>query len=221
MIYLFTGTDVGKTRAKAFAWVAAVRAKEPEAAYQRLLPEQITESALADASASQGLFFAKTLTLIDDPFSLKDTGDILMESLVALAASANPIAIVAPKLLAVTSKKLEAKAEKVFTIDIVAKKPARGFNGALVNALGAKDGKALWTEIVKAERQGDVPEMLHGLLHWKARDLMEKGSRAWTPEAARELSRDLIELLSDARSGSLDLGKSLERFALSFDETRA
>ena len=54
MIYLFTGTDAGKARAKAFAWVAAARAKAPEAAYQRLLPEQVTESALADAGERVG-----------------------------------------------------------------------------------------------------------------------------------------------------------------------
>jgi hypothetical protein len=221
MIYLFTGTDAGKARAKAFAWVAAARAKAPEAAYQRLLPEQVTGSALADATASQGLFFAKTLTLIDDPFSLKETGDAVLEALPVLAASANPVAILAPKLLAAARKKIEGKAEKVFAADIAEKKAARGFNGALVNALGARDGKALWMEIVKAERLGDAPEMLHGLLHWKARDLMEKGSRAWAPEAARRLSRELIELLSDARGGGLDLGQAMERWALSLDEARA
>ncbi|HEX7651766.1 MAG TPA: hypothetical protein VF439_03565 [Candidatus Paceibacterota bacterium] len=218
MIYLFTGTDAGKARAKAFAWVAAARAKAPEAAYQRLLPEQVTESALADAGASQGLFFAKTLTLIDDPFSLKETGDAVLEALPALAASANPVAILAPKLLAPVLKKIEGRAEKVFKVDSAGKKAARGFNGALVNALAAKNGPALWAEIVKAERLGDAPEMLHGLLHWKARDLMEKGARAWTPEAARQLSRQLIELLSDARGGGLDLGQAMERWALSLSK---
>lgn len=213
MIYLFTGSDAAKTRAKAFAWVAAARAKAPEAPYVRLMAEQVTESALASLASSQGLFFAKTLALIDDPFASKDSGETLLDALPMLAASANPIGIVAPKLLAAQAKKLEAKAEKVFTADAV-KKAARGFNGALVNALGGKNGPALWAEIVKAERLGDAPEMIHGLLHWKARDLMEKGSRSWTPEESRALSLELIELLSDSRSGSLDLGKSLERFAL-------
>jgi hypothetical protein len=213
VIYLFTGTDGARVRAKAFAWVEAARKKAPDAAYQRLLPEQVSESALSDATASQGLFFAKTLTLLDDPFALKESGEAVLEALPALAERANPIAVLAPKLLAAHVKKLEAKAEKVFVVDAV-KKPARGFNGALVNALAARDGRALWTELVKAERMGDAPEMLHGLLHWKARDMMSKGSRAWTPDGARKLSRGLIELLSDARGGGLELGPALERFAL-------
>jgi len=218
MIYLFTGSDAAKTRAKAFAWVAAAREKQPQAAYTRLSAEQVSEGALASLASSQGLFFAKTLALLDDPFALKESGELVLAALDSLASSDNPIAIVAPKPLAAQAKKLEAKAAKVFTAEAV-KKPARGFNGGLVNALGAKDGIALWKEIVKAERLGDAPEMIHGLLHWKARDLMEKGGRAWTEEAARELSLELIELLSDSRSGSLDLGKSLERFALQVGNT--
>lgn len=214
MIYLFHGTDAHKARAKAFAWVAAARAKQPDAAYLRLEGREITEPNLMEIAGTQGLFFRKTLALIDDPFALKDAGDLLVEHLDMLAASENPIAILAPNLLAARVKKLEAKAEKVFVVD-GEKKVARGFNSALVNALGAKDGAALWKEIIKAERQGDAPEMIHGLLHWKARDLMQKGSGKWGNEGARKLSRDLIELLSDSRSGDLPLPLALERFALS------
>jgi hypothetical protein len=57
--------------------------------------------------------------------------------------------------------------------------------------------------------------MLHGLLHWKARDLMQKGGRGWSDTETRTLSRTLIELLSDSRSGELSLDLALERFALS------
>jgi hypothetical protein len=44
---------------------------------------------------------------------------------------------------------------------------------------------------------------------------MQKGGRGWSAEESRKLSRDLIELLSDSRSGELSLDLSLERFALS------
>ena len=215
MIYLFTGSDVNKVRQKAFAWVEAARRKAPEAPYVRIAPDEVSVESLSSAAGASGLFFSKSLVLVDDPFSFKDSGEVVLETLKALAESPNPIAILAPKLLAVPLKKIEGKAEKVFTVDVAAKRESRGFNAGLVNALGAKDGKALWLEIVKAKRGGDVPEMIHGLLHWKARDMMEKGSRAWKPEEARLLSMDLIELLSDARSESGDLGERLESFALS------
>ncbi len=213
VIYLFHGTDAGKARAKAFAWVAAVRAKQPDAPYMRLEASAITTESLSEAVGSQGLFYAKTLVLLDDPFDLKEAGETVLEHLDLLAQSANPIAILAPKLLAARAKKLEAKAEKVFKIDAPAKAP-RGFNGALVDALGAKNGPLLWKEIAKALYEGDAPEAIHGLLHWKARDMMKKGNRAWGKDGARALSIDLIELVSDSRSGTLPLAESLERFAL-------
>ncbi|MDB5264955.1 MAG: hypothetical protein JWN64_526 [Parcubacteria group bacterium] len=214
MIYLFSGSDASGVRAKAFAWVAAARAKAPDAAYIRITADQLSERSLQDALGSQGLFFAKTLVLVDDPFSESEAGELVLSMLDALAKSDNPVGILAPKLLAARVKKIEAVATKVFIVDAAPKRD-RGFNSSLVNALAAKDGAGLWKEIVKAERQGDVPEMIHGLLHWKARDLMQKGSTKWGKDGARKLSRDLIELLSDSRSGDLPLGPSLERFALS------
>lgn len=214
MIYLFHGSDVNKVRAKAFQWVAAARAKAPDAYYSRLDSDSISPESLRDAVSAQGLFFAKTLVVLDDPFSNAETAEMVLELLPELAASGNIVAILAPKLLAARVKKIEAKAEKVFTIDSVAK-VARGFNSALVNALGARDRAVLWKEIVKAYRLGDAPEMVHGLLHWKARDMMQKGSRAWPPKQARGLSRSLIELVSDSRGRDIELGPALERFALS------
>lgn len=215
MIYLFTGSDVEKTRAKAFAWVAAARAKAPDAPYLRFSAESVTPSVLDEVVQSQGLFFSKMLVLLDDPFSLSETGELVLERLKTLKESQNPVAILAPKLLAARMKKLEAVAEKVFVVDAKERKLARGFNGSLVNALAAKDGPALWRELQKAQRAGDAPEMLHGLLHWKARDLMQKGGGKWGEDGARALSVSLIELLSDARSGDLPLSMQLERFALS------
>jgi len=215
VIYLFTGSDTEKVRLKAFAWVLAAREKAPEANYVRLSASDLSRASLEEVTQSQGLFFTKLLVLLDDPFSQSDSGDLVLESLERLQLSQNPIAIVAPKLLPARSKKLEAVAEKVFVVDLKEKKPARGFNSVLVNALGAKDGALLWKELEKAKRQGDAPEALHGLLHWKARDLMQKGGREWSTHEARILSRDLIELLSDSRSGDLPLSLQLERFALS------
>ncbi|MEK7100046.1 MAG: hypothetical protein AAB883_02830, partial [Patescibacteria group bacterium] len=204
MIYLFHGSDAGKVRAKAFQWVAAARAKAPDAAYVRIGADQLTEEALMDALSSQGLFFAKTLVLLDDPFSESTATELVLENLNVLKDSPNPVAIVAPKLLAARVKKVEAAAEKVFKIDAVARKE-RGFNSGLINALAARDSAGLWKEIIKTRREGDAPEAVHGLLHWKARDLMQKGGRGWGKEEARTLSVALIELLSDSRGRDLPL----------------
>lgn len=220
MLYLFHGTDTNKVRAKAFAWVAAARAKAPDAYYVRLEAEEITPASVQEALSMQGLFFSKTLVLLDDPFATAESSEVVTDMLAELAASTNPVAVLAPKLLATRVKKFEAHDAKCFEVNATEKKAARGFNTALVNALAAKDGPTLWKEIQKAQREGDVPEMIHGLLHWKARDLMQKGGRGWTEESARTLSRELIELVSASRSGDIPLALALERFALSLSPAR-
>lgn len=227
MIYLFYGTDVEKTRAKAFEWVAKARTKEPNLAYARLAREELSDAALEDAALSGGLFVARLLVLIDDPFPAAraandeeesgetGTASVLEEHLDALAASDNAIVILAPKLPAAKAKKIAAKAKMEYKYDKPASREVeRGFNSNLVNALSARSRDKLWLEINRALSAGDAPEMLHGLLHWKARDLMEKGGRAWTAEESRQLSLDLIRLLQDSRRGGLDLPLALEKFSL-------
>lgn len=219
MIYLFHGPDGNRVRGKALAWVQAARVKAPDAFYVRLEADEVSTEALSEALGMQGLFFSKTLIVLNDPFSLADTAALVLDSLSELAASPNIIALIAPKLIPARVKKVGAVSEKVFSVEAPAK-TARGFNSLLVNALGAKDKALLWKEIVKAYRHGDAPEAVHGLLHWKARDIMQKGSRAWSPTEARVLSRNLILLLSDSRGKDIELGPALERFALSLSEQK-
>jgi len=216
MLYLFYGSDTEKARAKAFEWVAKARAKEPNLAYARLTREELTDAALEDATFSDGLFVKRLLILIDDPFpNAEDTecptsevghsvSNLVDEHLDALAASDNAIIILAPKLAATKAKKIIAKAKVVYKYDApAAREDARGFNSNLVNALGARNREKLWLEINRAFRAGDAPEMLHGLLHWKARDMRDL-----------HLSLSLISLLQSSRRSGLDLSLSLERFAL-------
>ncbi len=216
MIYLFHGTDTNKARAKAFQWVAAARAKAPEAAYLRLSSEQISEESLANAMSAQGLFFAKSLILLDDPFADKEAGELVLASLKALAASENPIAILAPKLAASAGKKLELAAAKVFT-----EGPHCKEGGARIQ----------WHAGERARRQGR-PSSLEGdslgvspgrpRPKWctasctgRRATLCKKGGGKWGARGARELSLSLIELLSDSRGRDVPLSLALERFALS------
>lgn len=227
MIYLFHGSDTEKVRTKAFEWIAKAREKEPNLVYIRLAREELTPATLEDATLSGGLFVQRLLILIDDPFQTarvigeeesdeeESTAGVLEEHLDMLAASDNAVIILAPKLATAKAKKIIAKAKMEYKYDKLVPSEPRGFNTPLVNALAVRSREKLWLEINRAFYAGDAPEMLHGLLHWKARDIMEKGSHTWTFLEARQLSLALIELLQFSRRGGLDLDLSLERFALS------
>jgi hypothetical protein len=227
VIYLFHGSDSEKARRQAFAFVEAARKKQSNLAYVRLAREELSESALEEVVSAGGLFVSRLLVLIDDPFPIAkktedddeqstESGSLLEDYLDTLAKSDNAVVILAPKLNAAKAKKFIAKAEKEYKFDKAALSESKGgFNSGLVNALGARDGKKLWLEVVRALEAGDAPEAVHGLLHWKARDILEKGSRSWRAGEARALSLDLISLLMDSRRSGLDLSESLERFSLS------
>ncbi len=204
MIYLFHGSDIEKTRSKAFEWIAKARTKEPNLVYARFASEELTDATLEDAALSGGLFVKRLLILIDDPFQEENSADILDAHIDALATSDNAIIILSPKLLVSKAKKIIAKAKVEYKYDKLAQSESRGFNANLVNALGIRNREKLWLEINRALRTGDKPEMLHGLLHWKARDMRD-----------RQLSLSLISLLQSSRRSGLGLPLSLERFALS------
>ncbi len=218
MFYLFTGSDTERVRTKAFEWVAAAKAKEPSVVYRRLAREDLSLAVLEECAASGGLFVNRLLILLDDPFAKsedEESSSLVEDALELIEASNNVFVILAPKLHAAKVKKIGAKAKKMYTFDEWVAKEGRGFNSALVNALGERSRERLWLELTRALRAGDAPEMLHGLLHWKARDLMEKGARRWSPKEAHALSLTLLALLQESRRGGLPLSLALERFSLS------
>lgn len=229
MIYLFHGSDTDRVRSKAFAWVAKAREKDASVVYVRLSREEITAASLEEVASSGGLFAKRLLVLLDDPYPAKrteqneegedeegpSTASPVDSYLSELSESNNAIVLLAPNLSAPQVKKLVPKATIEYRVDAAASRSAgRGFNTALVNALATRSRSALWLEVVRALRAGDRPEAVHGLLHWKARDLLEKGSRVWSPREARALSLQLILLLRDARRGKGTLAELLERFSL-------
>ncbi len=220
MIYVFTGSDEYSVREHAFLWVATAQKKEPQLTYVRISGDELDKPTLELVVGSGALFVNRVLVLIDDPYATSTSAlsrEILDDNLDELARSNNAIVIISPKRGNIKQKELLEKATKVYVFD---KQPVRtrGFNNALVNALGEKNPERLWLEIIRALRAGDKPEMIHGLLHWKARELMKERSRAWTISQARSLSLTLLSVLGNARRTGTDLSSDIECFALSIEE---
>jgi hypothetical protein len=89
---------------------------------------------------------------------------------------------------------------------VEAKAPKKEFRFdqfGVASALGARDRKALWLALMRAQDAGEKAEALGGLLCWKARQM-----------ADTNLSRELTWLYHDSHRGAGDLALLLERFAL-------
>jgi len=223
MLYVFTGTNEHSVREHAFLWVATAQKKEPHLTYVRLDGDEIDESAFELIIGSGALFVNRLLVLIDDPYATSVSAlsrEMLNAHLDELAHTNNAIVIIAPRRGNTNQKPLLEKAIKVYVFD---KKTTgaleRKFNSALVNALGERNPEKLWLEIVRAFRAGDTPEMIHGLLHWKARELIKRGSRMWTRAQARSLSINILSVLGNSRRTGSDLSLDIERYALSIRES--
>ena len=95
------------------------------------------------------------------------------------------------------------------------KKKEETFNMfALAQVFGARDRKKLWLMLNKASRAGAAPEGVAGMLHWKVRDMLAKGSSTYTKKELAGISRTLVSLYHDSHRGAGDLELLLERFAL-------
>jgi DNA polymerase III delta subunit len=107
--------------------------------------------------------------------------------------------------------KAGAKIEKIESV-----KKAQGFDPhGLTFALGSRDKKKLWLGLTEALGEGEKPEAIAGLLHWKVRDMLSKGAAGkYTREEMKGLSRQIISLYHDSHRGLGDLELLLERFAL-------
>ncbi len=224
MIYLFTGSDNNSIRTHAFSWIAAAKGKEPQLTYVHLMPNELSNENFEFIIGAGSLFVNRLLVLLDDPYSTtestSDTREALTARIDALVATNNAIVIIAPKRVGFPPDTISTKARKVYIFDTKKNEQIhRVFNNTLVNALALRNTSVLWLEIIRAIRAGDTPEMIHGLLHWKARELMKKGSRMWTPTQACSLSLTLLSVLGNSRRTGSDLSLDIERFALSIRDT--
>lgn len=221
MMYIFTGTNERSVREHAFLWIATAQKKEPHLTYVRLGGEELDDATFELIIGSGALFVTRLLVLIDEPYATAVSAsscEMLNAHLDELAHTNNAIVIIAPYRGNTNQKLLLEKATKVYIFDKKTTGTAeRKFNSALVNALGERNSEKLWLEIVRAYRAGDAPEMIHGLLHWKARELMKKSSRAWTSAQARSLSITLLSVLGNSRRTGSDLSLDIEQFALSLE----
>jgi hypothetical protein len=109
--------------------------------------------------------------------------------------------------LAKAGAKVELPAEK--------KKAAESFDMfGLATIFGGRDKKKMWIELQKAARMGAAPEAVAGMLHWKVRDMLSKGSAKYSKAELADISRELVALYHDSHRGAGDLSLLLERFVL-------
>lgn len=228
MLHILTGSDVMKAKARAAALAKGtelVRFGEGGEPFGNAL----------SYLASRGLFSEKIALLLDRPFEDEEGKALFMEHADDLAGSETLVLIVQPDLDAATKKKIPKDAE-VETFELKEEKeipPPSVF--ALTDAFASGDRKTAWILYRKLVGSGSAAEEVHGALSWQARAVVlaskaksaeEAGLKPFVYSKAKraasrlgeagseELSRELVRLLHQSRTGGGDLEDLLETFLL-------
>jgi DNA polymerase III delta subunit len=181
---------------------------------------QATDLKWEDISIEELGTLASTPTLFGGPQTYKlvgaiagERGDEFLDLADGLVESPHTFIFEEEKLLKRPTDILKKAGAKIEIHE--AKKKEETFNMfALATVFGTRDRKKLWLMLNKASRAGAAPEAVAGMLHWKVRDMMGKGSAAYTKEELGSISRTLVTLYHDSHRGAGDLELLLERFAL-------
>ncbi len=195
MMHVIVGKSAGKgTSAEELKW------------------EDLSAEALANIASTPALF-GGTQTYVLSGALAGERGEEFLDLAKEFVQSPHTFIFEEEKLLKKPTDML-AKAGAKVEVHTAAKK-AESFNMfGLATIFGTRDKKRLWIELQKAARAEAAPEALAGMMYWKVRDMLAKGSTKYSKDELKSISRELVALYHDSHRGAGDLELLLERFVL-------
>jgi DNA polymerase III delta subunit len=207
MLYVFHGSDRQTAAKKAHTLIDSLRAKKPDAAFEKIDGDSWSPSVLEGHLGGQGLFSSKYIVFLDRVTENTEAKERIPSFVPAMQESPNIFIVLEGKLNAELKKGLEKDAEKVVgcepkTKDAPFKKDE--FNiFALANAVGRREPLKAWSIYRQAVDAGIAAENILGILFWKAKSM-----------SSPALARDIVILYHEGHRGARDLELGLERMLL-------
>lgn len=237
MLYVFHGADVGTAAKKAHSLIDSLRAKRPDASFEKIEADNWDLSVIEGHLGGQGLFSNKYIVFLDRVTEKTEAKESLPDFAGAMQESANIFIVLEGILNADLKKAFEKHAEKMVVTEAPSSWKKKEFNiFALGDAFGARDRVKSWTIYREAIENGQEPEAIVGTLFWQAKSIALSKNAKSAGEAgvspfvytkskkyaenfsAQELTgaiNDLITLYHNAHRGMVDLEKGVERLLLS------
>lgn len=233
MLYIFHGSDIQKSRAKARSVVEVLQKKKPDASVFAIEPEGWSQAQFEELVGGRGLFVAKYIVVLDGVFENEEAKEFILDVLPEMQEAEHIFVMREGKVDKPTLKKLEKYAEK--TQELTASEKKKEFNiFALADSFAARDTKKAWGKLLEAQEHERL-ENIHGALFFQVKALLlaktcksakeaglnpfpyqkaKKHAGKFTEEELRLFSRNLVSLYHDAHRGKVDLGIGLEQFVL-------
>lgn len=201
----------------------------------RITAEDVIACDMVALAGTQELFGGTLCFFFDGAFTTAAARERVVEHARTLAQSPNHFFILETALDAATIKAISKHATHT---DIEKTNEAKERSGgffSVSDALGSRDRKKLWVEIVRAHALGAAPEEIHGVMWWgvknmllarEARTAQDVGLNPFVFNKAKsyaanfkgdelqKLADEVSTLLYRARSRNIDAAIALERFAL-------
>lgn len=193
MLYIITGNDTEKGRAKLGALRATLEKKRPDAAVFVVDDRSFDSNRMAELLGGQGLFDEKYIVILDRVFSHADAAAFLSNHVADIASAPHVFILFEEKIDAKTKKALEKHAQDVFVFEKKKEDaPALDAHGAmcaafnpftLADAIASRDRKKAWTLLERAAMCELPMEEIHGVVAWQVRALLA-ASRAKNADEA-------------------------------------
>ncbi len=241
MLYVFHGTDTHTAVTKATSLVASLRAKRPDAAYERVEADTWSRGKIEGHLGGQGLFSSKYIVFLDRVTENAEAEEQLADLASALAESDNIFIVLEGKPTAELKKAFEKHAEKV--VEVVGNSKLKTQNSkhgefsifALVDAVGERNAFKAWSIYREAVDRGNEPESVIGTLFWQVKSMKvasvassagaaglspfvfskaKKGAEKYSAQELDHLMERLIVIYHDAHRGLCDPELAIERVML-------
>lgn len=205
MLYIFHGADVATAGTKARALIESLRAKRPDAAYDKVDGDSWNPAIIEGHLGGQGLFSSKYIIFLDRVTENAEAKEALPDLASALQESTNIFIVLEGKINAALKKAIDKSAEKI--VECEKKEAASGkpdFNiFGLADAVGKRDTFKAWTLYREAVDQGIESEAIIGMLFWKAKTIQDKS-----------LAKELVTLYHEGHRGRRNLELGIEQCIL-------
>lgn len=207
MLFLYTGTDTDKLRAKMNVAVE----KGAKGADIVRITDAHTIQDLEAALMGGGMFGGARVVVLDSTLTHEEMREVILARLPVLKTSPDTFYIYETVLDAATRKQIEKYAESSEKFD-TAKSAKQETIFQLVRHLQDGKKKDLWVAYQREIRAGKAPEAVHGMFFFAAKDALLKNPK---DDRAKRMVAILAELPHEARRSGCELEYALEHFVLS------
>ncbi len=238
MLYLFTGSDKEKARAKFRADLNALRAKKPDASFVEMDELSFSPARVEELLTTRGIFEKAVIAAFRNLLNNEEAAAFLAKNARGLASSENVFLLCEDDATKTALAPLEKHADKVWRSTAKPQQKEFPIVFPFAEAFLARDKKKAWILLQRIFSANTPPEQIFGALFWQVktatlvkkaqksgsvaalglkpfvRSKAERLCRGYSERELGELLGEIVDLYHSREDGGLEPALALERLVL-------